>query len=475
MFAPLFNHSRGTNQTNTCSHRSSSQRDSLADLRAFHHVTFIDIGREAGDRRITLKPRELVDNLVNCAQCWRSPESPNRIEHNINLFSHLSISTVAPYLDEHLALGGKFVASSNLQGSFLNAPVPLSPEAKITLTLLLSLATTSCRPLLRKFECNAVSAEEPIHAIVAPNLAYFTYCPHDEDLSPARKLNRREGYDAEDICSAFPSVHHIDLAQDAIISVFRREGDLNAIYWPNLESFTLYLPALWMDHCGNPNAFPSLTVHRPMSVQFTTSSDAIGDDFSQPTLKFTNHVPTRHYQGLSPIRKRSSVISPGPPASNISNPDTTMSDFDEKKAPSKSGNDLTGANYHACATSLMVADGSRVVLKRYTIHHRELKPHCPLLSPTQYKTLVVHMVVEKCARSNYHLFPHQTGPKTLAYAIHYIMEVEGHLSVQLGGPDVLFLSDSFVRDVHIATTYRVFMMPPSIIRGYHRVLKHDNE
>jgi len=84
-------------------------------------------------------------------------------------------------------------------------------------------------PLLEWFICKASGANMLIRAIVAPNVAHFTYLPA-----------KWETYDTESIFLSFPAVHHVDLDRNILVSVFQQGNIPNLGYWPNLESLTVH-------------------------------------------------------------------------------------------------------------------------------------------------------------------------------------------------------------------------------------------
>ena len=122
-------------------------------------------------------------------------------------------------------------------------------------------------PLLKSFICKLSCAKILIRAIVAPNLAHFTY----------RSRDGEKDYDAESICLSFPAVRHVDLDRDIMISVLQPGNMSNSGYWPNLESLTVHGPnerfmkclgglIAWLE--GRKNMRPKLLVKFTFPTSF---------------------------------------------------------------------------------------------------------------------------------------------------------------------------------------------------------------
>jgi len=233
---------------------------------------------EICDQRITQTFRASLDILVNCAQRWRSliVHGPvlssllKRMEHRVfPSLTHISVECVpscstgkflrfyserCPQL-QHLDLEKGFIPSLDFLippsltsfafdlGNRDSSPI-LQHVSLQKLTMLslsgsggdLNLHPNSLHfPLLKRFIlCNVSRTKMLIRAIVAPNLSHFTYHPRDLRVGD---------YDAEDICSSFPAVCHMDLDWDVMMSVFRPGNIPNPDYWPNLKKLTVHRPS----------------------------------------------------------------------------------------------------------------------------------------------------------------------------------------------------------------------------------------
>ena len=233
--------------------------------------------------------RASVDILADCTQRWRSLTIRDdvygrpvlsvlfeRMEHDVfPSLTHVSVERVPSYLTgrfsrfysercphlQHLDLGKDFIPSldflippnltsfafafgfGNRDPSSILQHVSLQKLTTLSLSGFcggLKLHPNSLHlPLLKSFICKVSSAKVLIGAIVAPNLAHFTYSSRGGE----------NDYGTEGICSSFPAVCHIYLDRDIMMSIFQPGNISNTGYWPNLESLTVHEPDKYFMEC----------------------------------------------------------------------------------------------------------------------------------------------------------------------------------------------------------------------------------